>query len=181
MWSTICLSWWSTKALRSECLRISCRGTVGMSVNTNACIRQQRRLSPASGTSPSSTASGRLWDFYSCKNQPPFSSPLSISSSTVEVWWNSDAASVRMPRFMLCGMLLLPFVSMPGKFLTSSQSPSLKFITRIWSMVFHARDFPVTELFDYVFAYSMVLASFWCMIMRWLLLDPFWNMIKLTI
>jgi post-GPI attachment to proteins factor 3 len=35
-----------------------------------------------------------------------------------------------------------------------------------WSMVFHARDFPLTELFDYVFAYSMVLASFWCMVKR---------------
>lgn len=35
-----------------------------------------------------------------------------------------------------------------------------------WSMVFHARDYPLTELFDYVFAYSMVLASFWCMTVR---------------
>jgi hypothetical protein len=35
-----------------------------------------------------------------------------------------------------------------------------------WSIIFHARDFPVTELFDYVFAYSMVLASFYCMIIR---------------
>lgn len=35
-----------------------------------------------------------------------------------------------------------------------------------WSMVFHARDYPMTELFDYVFAYSMVLASFWCMLVR---------------
>lgn len=36
----------------------------------------------------------------------------------------------------------------------------------VWSMVFHARDLPLTELFDYVFAYSMVLASFWCMVIR---------------
>lgn len=36
----------------------------------------------------------------------------------------------------------------------------------IWSTVFHARDFPLSELFDYVFAYSMVLASFWTCIMR---------------
>ncbi|XP_053688104.1 post-GPI attachment to proteins factor 3 [Sabethes cyaneus] len=36
----------------------------------------------------------------------------------------------------------------------------------IWSTVFHARDFPITELFDYAFAYSMVLASFYCMVMR---------------
>lgn len=36
----------------------------------------------------------------------------------------------------------------------------------IWSTVFHARDFPITELFDYTFAYSMVLASFYCMVMR---------------
>ena len=35
-----------------------------------------------------------------------------------------------------------------------------------WSTVFHARDYPITELFDYVFAYSMVLASFWCMVLR---------------
>lgn len=35
-----------------------------------------------------------------------------------------------------------------------------------WSFVFHTRDFPITELFDYVFAYSMVLASFWCMLIR---------------
>lgn len=36
----------------------------------------------------------------------------------------------------------------------------------VWSMVFHARDFPLTELFDYVFAYSMVLATLWCMLVR---------------
>ncbi|XP_065074477.1 post-GPI attachment to proteins factor 3 [Ochlerotatus camptorhynchus] len=36
----------------------------------------------------------------------------------------------------------------------------------IWSTVFHSRDFPITELFDYAFAYSMVLASFYCMVMR---------------
>jgi post-GPI attachment to proteins factor 3 len=35
-----------------------------------------------------------------------------------------------------------------------------------WSTVFHSRDFPLTELLDYVFAYSMVLASFWCMTIR---------------
>lgn len=35
-----------------------------------------------------------------------------------------------------------------------------------WSIVFHTRDYPITELFDYVFAYSMVLASFYCMIIR---------------
>lgn len=33
-------------------------------------------------------------------------------------------------------------------------------------MIFHTRDYPITELFDYVFAYSMVLASFWCFIIR---------------
>ncbi|XP_035905914.1 post-GPI attachment to proteins factor 3 [Anopheles stephensi] len=36
----------------------------------------------------------------------------------------------------------------------------------IWSAIFHTRDFPVTELLDYTFAYSMVLASFHCMVMR---------------
>lgn len=36
----------------------------------------------------------------------------------------------------------------------------------IWSIVFHVRDLPVTELFDYGFAYSMVLASFVCMALR---------------
>jgi post-GPI attachment to proteins factor 3 len=36
----------------------------------------------------------------------------------------------------------------------------------IWSTVFHARDYPVTEIFDYIFAYSMVLSSFYCMLMR---------------
>jgi hypothetical protein len=35
-----------------------------------------------------------------------------------------------------------------------------------FSMIFHARDFPLTELLDYVFAYSMVLASAVCMIIR---------------
>ncbi|CAO1303095.1 unnamed protein product [Diamesa hyperborea] len=35
-----------------------------------------------------------------------------------------------------------------------------------WSIVFHTRDYPITELFDYVFAYSMVLSSFCCMIIR---------------
>ncbi|KAG5678597.1 hypothetical protein PVAND_008258 [Polypedilum vanderplanki] len=36
----------------------------------------------------------------------------------------------------------------------------------VWSTIFHTRDFPTTELFDYVFAYSMVLASFWAMVIR---------------
>uniref|UniRef100_A0A182M7J0 Post-GPI attachment to proteins factor 3 n=1 Tax=Anopheles culicifacies TaxID=139723 RepID=A0A182M7J0_9DIPT len=36
----------------------------------------------------------------------------------------------------------------------------------IWSAIFHTRDFPITELLDYTFAYSMVLASFHCMVMR---------------
>ncbi|XP_067631616.1 post-GPI attachment to proteins factor 3 isoform X1 [Eurosta solidaginis] len=36
----------------------------------------------------------------------------------------------------------------------------------IWSTVFHTRDFPVTELMDYVFAYSIVLVSFYSMVMR---------------
>lgn len=36
----------------------------------------------------------------------------------------------------------------------------------IWSTVFHTRDLPVTELFDYGFAYSMVLSSFVCMVLR---------------
>lgn len=36
----------------------------------------------------------------------------------------------------------------------------------VWSMVFHTRDLPLTELFDYGFAYSMVLASFVCMALR---------------
>ncbi|XP_014097852.1 post-GPI attachment to proteins factor 3 isoform X1 [Bactrocera oleae] len=38
----------------------------------------------------------------------------------------------------------------------------------IWSSVFHTRDFPVTELMDYAFAYSIVLVSFYCMVMRML-------------
>ncbi|XP_004522696.1 post-GPI attachment to proteins factor 3 [Ceratitis capitata] len=38
----------------------------------------------------------------------------------------------------------------------------------IWSAVFHTRDFPVTELMDYAFAYSIVLVSLYCMIMRML-------------
>lgn len=36
----------------------------------------------------------------------------------------------------------------------------------IWSIVFHTRDLPITELFDYGFAYSMVLASLVCMVLR---------------
>lgn len=36
----------------------------------------------------------------------------------------------------------------------------------ICSLIFHTRDFPLTELFDYGFAYSMVLANFTCMILR---------------
>lgn len=37
----------------------------------------------------------------------------------------------------------------------------------ICSIIFHTRDFPLTELLDYGFAYSMVLANFCCMILRW--------------
>lgn len=36
----------------------------------------------------------------------------------------------------------------------------------ICSIIFHTRDFPLTELLDYGFAYSMVLANFCCMILR---------------
>lgn len=36
----------------------------------------------------------------------------------------------------------------------------------ICSIIFHTRDFPLTELLDYGFAYSMVLANFSCMILR---------------
>ncbi|TDG50174.1 hypothetical protein AWZ03_003390 [Drosophila navojoa] len=38
----------------------------------------------------------------------------------------------------------------------------------IWSAIFHTRDFPVTELLDYAFAYSIVVCSFYCMLMRML-------------
>lgn len=38
----------------------------------------------------------------------------------------------------------------------------------VWSIVFHTRDLPVTELFDYGFAYSMVLTSLVCMVLRML-------------
>lgn len=36
----------------------------------------------------------------------------------------------------------------------------------MFSIIFHTRDFPLTELLDYSFAFSMVLASFCCMILR---------------
>lgn len=36
----------------------------------------------------------------------------------------------------------------------------------IWSTVFHARDYPLTEFLDYGFAYLMVLATTICMIIR---------------
>lgn len=35
-----------------------------------------------------------------------------------------------------------------------------------WSTIFHTRDFPITELLDYTFAYSIVLAMLYCMIIR---------------
>ncbi|EDW31387.1 GL11111 [Drosophila persimilis] len=38
----------------------------------------------------------------------------------------------------------------------------------IWSSIFHTRDFPLTELLDYAFAYSIVLCTFYCMVMRML-------------
>lgn len=37
-----------------------------------------------------------------------------------------------------------------------------------WSTIFHARDTNLTEFFDYVFAYSIVLATLYCMVMRFL-------------
>lgn len=37
----------------------------------------------------------------------------------------------------------------------------------ICSIIFHTRDFPLTELLDYGFAYSMVLTNFACMILRY--------------
>lgn len=36
------------------------------------------------------------------------------------------------------------------------------------SIIFHTRDFPLTELLDYGFAYSMVLANFCCMLLRYI-------------
>lgn len=36
----------------------------------------------------------------------------------------------------------------------------------VWSIVFHTRDFELTELLDYTFAYSMVLATLWVTILR---------------
>ncbi|XP_030387202.1 post-GPI attachment to proteins factor 3 [Scaptodrosophila lebanonensis] len=36
----------------------------------------------------------------------------------------------------------------------------------IWSAIFHTRDVPLTELMDYVFAYSIVLSNLYCMVMR---------------
>lgn len=35
-----------------------------------------------------------------------------------------------------------------------------------WSTIFHTRDTPTTELMDYGCAYSMVIASFYCMVAR---------------
>ena len=39
----------------------------------------------------------------------------------------------------------------------------------LFSTIFHSCDNSLTELLDYIFAYSMVLASFWCMIIRFVL------------
>ena len=36
----------------------------------------------------------------------------------------------------------------------------------IWSTVFHSRDFPFTELMDYLAAYSIVLVTLYCTVMR---------------
>lgn len=36
----------------------------------------------------------------------------------------------------------------------------------IWSIVFHTRDFDLTELLDYTFAYSLVLATLWVSLIR---------------
>ncbi|XP_068897024.1 post-GPI attachment to proteins factor 3 [Tenebrio molitor] len=36
----------------------------------------------------------------------------------------------------------------------------------LWSTIFHTRDFPITELMDYVCAFSVVLMSCYCMIIR---------------
>ncbi|XP_031640517.1 post-GPI attachment to proteins factor 3 [Contarinia nasturtii] len=44
----------------------------------------------------------------------------------------------------------------------------------ICSIIFHARDFPLTELLDYGFAYSMVLANFCCMILRMVHWSKIW-------
>ncbi|EDX05897.1 GD10418 [Drosophila simulans] len=38
----------------------------------------------------------------------------------------------------------------------------------IWSVIFHTRDFPLTELLDYAFAYSIILCSLYVMVMRML-------------
>ncbi|XP_055685827.1 post-GPI attachment to proteins factor 3 [Lutzomyia longipalpis] len=38
----------------------------------------------------------------------------------------------------------------------------------LWSTIFHARDFPITELFDYAFAYSIVISSLCCALLRFL-------------
>ncbi|KAM8714400.1 hypothetical protein ACLKA7_014519 [Drosophila subpalustris] len=38
----------------------------------------------------------------------------------------------------------------------------------VWSAIFHTRDYPLTELLDYAFAYSIILCSLYCMVMRML-------------
>uniref|UniRef100_A0A6B2EHI8 Post-GPI attachment to proteins factor 3 n=1 Tax=Phlebotomus kandelakii TaxID=1109342 RepID=A0A6B2EHI8_9DIPT len=38
----------------------------------------------------------------------------------------------------------------------------------LWSTIFHARDWPITELFDYAFAYSIVISSLCCALLRFL-------------
>ncbi|KAH8253532.1 hypothetical protein KR032_005908 [Drosophila birchii] len=38
----------------------------------------------------------------------------------------------------------------------------------VWSAIFHTRDFPLTELLDYAFAYSIILCSLYAMVMRML-------------
>lgn len=38
----------------------------------------------------------------------------------------------------------------------------------MWSAIFHTRDFPLTELLDYAFAYSIILCSLYGMVMRML-------------
>ncbi|XP_017780018.1 PREDICTED: post-GPI attachment to proteins factor 3 [Nicrophorus vespilloides] len=50
-----------------------------------------------------------------------------------------------------------------------------------WSTVFHARDFPNTEFMDYSCAFSMVLMSCYCMIMRFMKDFPRFLKIAVTV
>lgn len=144
-----------------------------MSVPMAACGAQCSPFWNVAGPYRSSMENGHSYDFLACRSQPRLFSPFltllcmcvycanfgekcvrtvpAISQHTYLAWYE---IRLELGCLLVLCQLLLPFqICLNGW---------------IWSTIFHTRDYPLTELLDYAFAYSIVLVTLYCMVMRML-------------